>query len=614
MGKRMQNQASRGHSWRPGVAVWSAPRGSGLLLPSVLLGLIAGCSGTDPDVSPTPTPVPTPEYVPEPDASLQTPTSWDNALVYFVITDRFYDGDPSNNSSYGRALDGENETGTFHGGDLKGLTDKLNAGYFTSLGVSALWITAPYEQVHGWVVGGNSEFEHYAYHGYYALDYTRLDANFGTEDELKTFVDSAHAHGIRVLMDVVMNHPGYATLQDLAEFQVDVLKPGWESATVKTYYDYIDYNSPRFADWWGVNWIRAGLGGGYTTGGTDDLTKSVAYLPDFITESTTTDIGLPPFYDHKSDTGAVEDPSFTVRQYLIEWLTRWVADYGIDGFRCDTVKHVEKDAWNELKQAGHEALNTWRENHASDAFSDTLYPDPSQPFWMVGEVFPHGVSKDDYFDNGFDALINFDFQTAAAGALTSFATLDGTWQQYAQSINTDPDFNMLSYLSSHDTSLFFSKYAGNDFEKQKRAGSLLLLSPGAVQLFYGDENARPPGPNSTDATQPTRSDYQWDANPSVLNHFRKLGQFRHHHEAVGAGSHEKISETPYTFRRALGSDVVYIVLPDARISPAISVGRDFADGTRLRNYYTGEVASVSGGEIRFADTAAPVLVERAQTP
>lgn len=84
--------------------------------------------------------------------------SWDNATVYFVLTDRFQNGDTSNDHSYGRGLDQngneqagyDNNPGAFHGGDLKGLTQKLNEGYFTDLGVNAIWLTAPYEQIHGY--------------------------------------------------------------------------------------------------------------------------------------------------------------------------------------------------------------------------------------------------------------------------------------------------------------------------------------------------------------------------------------------------------------------------------------------------------------------------------
>jgi len=113
----------------------------------------------------------------------------DNPIVYFVVTDRFLDGDAANDDSYGRKRepDPKNDVGTFHGGDLKGLTTKLKEGWFKQLGVNAIWITAPYEQIHGWVVGGNKEFKHYAYHGYYALDYTLLDKAMGTPDDLRTF-------------------------------------------------------------------------------------------------------------------------------------------------------------------------------------------------------------------------------------------------------------------------------------------------------------------------------------------------------------------------------------------------------------------------------------------
>ena len=152
----------------------------------------------------------------------------DDPIVYFVMTDRFYNGNPANDHSYGREKDGKQEIGTFHGGDLAGLTLKLKSGYFRQLGVNALWITAPYEQIHGWVQGGKAEFKHYAYHGYYALDYTKLDQNMGTPEELRDFVDTAHAQGIRVLFDIVMNHPGYADIKTLSEYLPELLWKGWD--------------------------------------------------------------------------------------------------------------------------------------------------------------------------------------------------------------------------------------------------------------------------------------------------------------------------------------------------------------------------------------------------
>lgn len=164
------------------------------------------------------------------------PFDWHNATVYFVLTDRFENGDPSNDQSYGRHKDGMAEIGTFHGGDLRGLTNKLD--YLQQLGVNALWISAPFEQIHGWVGGGTKgDFPHYAYHGYYTQDWTNLDANMGSEADLRTLVDSAHQRGIRILFDIVMNHTGYATLADMQEYQFgalylsgDELKKRWVNA------------------------------------------------------------------------------------------------------------------------------------------------------------------------------------------------------------------------------------------------------------------------------------------------------------------------------------------------------------------------------------------------
>lgn len=230
---------------------------------------------------------------------------------------------------------------------------------------------------------------------------------------------------------------------------------------------------------------------------------------------------------------------------------------------------------------------------------------------MVGEVFGHGVDKDGYYAQGFDALINFNFQEAANKALGNPSAIDELWTYYAQSLNTDPDFNALSYVSSHDTSLFFDRYAEGSLEKQKEAGSLLLLSPGAVQIFYGDENARPPGPKTSDAQQATRSDYLWNSNPEVLDHWARLGRFRRKHEAVGAGAHTKLADAPYTFKRTLGDDVVYILLrgtADEQGDATVEVGADWTDGSTVRNAYYGRTATVEGGKVTLPVAPTGVLL------
>ena len=342
---------------------------------------------------------------------------WRNATVYFALTDRFANGDPSNDRSYGRQPDGEQEIGTFHGGDLKGLTGQLD--YLQQLGISALWISAPIEQIHGWVGGGDQgDFRHYAYHGYYALDFTRLDANMGSEDELRELIAQAHARGIRVLFDVVLNHPGYSTLADMQKFGFGALRGGmsqylparwsdWQPESYENlhaYHNLLDYQHPDWNQWWGKDWLRAGIADYDQPPSVlvDPLKGLLAFLPDFKTESEQP-VALPPFLLRKADTRAVPREGYRVRDYLVEWLTFWVREFGVDGFRADTVKHVELDSWAALRRAADQARAEW-------SAANPLDPMSGSPFWMVGEVFGHGPQANVYQDNGFDALINFAFQ------------------------------------------------------------------------------------------------------------------------------------------------------------------------------------------------------------
>lgn len=201
---------------------------------------------------------------------------------------------------------------------------------------------------------------------------------------------------------------------------------------------------------------------------------SLAFLPDLKTESKEVS-GLPNFYNHKPDTAAKAIPGYTPRDYLTHWLSQWVRDYGIDGFRVDTAKHVEMDAWQQLKTQATAALAEWKKANPDKALD-------AAPFWMTGEAWGHGVMQSDYYRHGFDAMINFDYQDQAAKAATCMANIDLTWQQMADKLQS---FNVLSYLSSHDTRLFR--------EGGTTAAELLLLAPGAVQIFYGDESSRPFG-------------------------------------------------------------------------------------------------------------------------
>jgi alpha-amylase len=276
---------------------------------------------------------------------------------------------------------------TWHGGDFKGLTEKLD--YIKQLGINAIWITPMVEQVHGFIGGGEQGTSFYAYHGYWALDFTKIDPNYGDEESLKTLVDEAHKRGMRIILDVVMNHAGYATLADLQDLGLTDLTQNtgklpsrwneWRPSGGLNWHGYnqfIDYQSSHWDKWWGPDWVRAGLPG-YPQPGTDDVTGSVADCRTSWTESTRS-VGLPPLLAAK-DTRAKALPNATVSDYLIAWHTDWVRCFGIDGFRADTVKHLEPAVWARLKQAGTDALKEWKAANPGKALDDL-------PFYMVGEV------------------------------------------------------------------------------------------------------------------------------------------------------------------------------------------------------------------------------------
>ncbi len=239
-----------------------------------MLLALAGCAGSRPSPAPT---------VAAPSPVCVTPqTEWADAVLYFAIVDRWADGDLGNDRNVDRAA-----KGAFHGGDLKGLCEHLDE--IAGLGATAIWITPVVKNIDGPVYGAG--FPDWAYHGYWADDFTKLDPRFGSPADLKGLVDECHRRGIKVLLDVVYNHAGYGS-----HYLSDPATKGW---------------------------LRSEAAG---TCGTDDLTTCVAGLPDFKTE-------LP-----------------EVADFLLKAQIGWARQSGVDGFRLDTVKHVSHDFWREHRK------------------------------------------------------------------------------------------------------------------------------------------------------------------------------------------------------------------------------------------------------------------------
>ena len=582
--------------------------------------------------------------------------TWDNALVYFVLTDRFYNGDTDNDYSYYRTNKSKGFSGpdvaTFHGGDIVGLTEKLD--YLDDLGVNAIWITAPYEQIHGWCSGKNGAFPHFSFHGYYAQDWTFMDQNMGTIEEFRTFVNEAHKRGIRIVMDVVMNHTGYNTIEDMITYNFGNLKQtpshGWlsSSSNWNENHNITNYSEQgNWGNWWG-KWVRAFsdqpwyTNAGYLPNGNNDLTAPLSGLPDVVTESSTK-VAIPTFLKTKwnaelnknttvasgNTTGnsykdyqlpSISDVDWYGKSgdwrvdnkgapadYLVMWLSAWVREFGIDGFRCDTAKHVDKYRWGQLKEACQSALEEWRND--SSKVDTAGAKDWDENFWMTGEHFGFTSTdgKDDYYKTGkFDSMINFSFnpsQWGGNGSSGSTPTTD-TWGSYL-SINSNSDSdsngnknNVLSYISSHDTGLH---RPGNQIE----VGTKLVLLPGGVQIYYGDESSRPAVDAYGDTDMATRGDMNFGANADSVTHWGKVGTFRKYNPAVGAGTGTAYKRT-YNGTNAGGQNKVAIGVSGS----SVDVSGLFSDGTTVYNWYDGSESTVSGGKVTFVGGSMkqPILV------
>ena len=209
-------------------------------------------------------------------------------------------------------------------------------------------------------------------------------------------------------------------------------------------------------------------------------------------------------------------------------------------------------------------------------------------------------------------LINFEFKWNA-----SQLTKKDIFRKYDSILNHQLEgFGTLNYMTSHDDGQPFDKERKKSFE----AGTLLLLSPGASQIYYGDETKRSLTIEGTKGDATLRSFMNWsqvEADTSVrstLVHYQKLGQFRKNHPAVGAGRHHLISEKPFVFTRTLNTgefdDEVTIALDLQAEDIDIPVSKTYKDGTTLLDYYSGHSYTVNSGHVRVKPTNGIVLLEK----
>lgn len=522
----------------------------------------------------------------------KVPFAWEAANLYFLMTDRFHNGDAANDVNFGR----DQQTGKFRGfegGDLKGITHKIEEGYFDRLGINAIWMTPIVEQIHGGTDEGQGLT--YGFHGYWTKDWTRLDPNFGTEEDLHELIAAAHRHGIRIVLDAVINHTGPVTAQD----------PAWPD-----------------------DWVRTGPQCEYKSYESTTACTLVRNLPDVLTESDKA-VELPPFLlekwkrEGRLETELRELDAFfertdyprAPRYYIIKWLTDYVRKFGIDGYRADTVKHTNPGVWLEFRIQCQYAFDEWKKENPRKKLDDT-------PFFTVAEVFGYGISggleydfgdrRVNYFNNGFGSMINFEFRWDAD---KDYRFL---FEKYGEKLNgVLKGHTVLNYTASHDDGNPFDASRTKPFETAAK----LLLSPGMSQVYYGDESARPLVVPGAEGDANLRSPMNWDDiqhNPEtqkILAHWQKIGRFRRKHPAVGAGTNTTLAETPYvcgrTFTKGNYSDSV-VIAPDMPAGKkTILVAGFFPDGTKIRDAYSGKTAVVANGKAVLNTPGTILLLERA---
>jgi len=542
-----------------------------LLVALSLLSLFIGCKKVEKKQQQT-------QVVEEKSSKKDVPFVWEGANVYFLLTDRFNNGNPENDVNFDRTEETAVLRG-FEGGDIQGITQKIEEGYFTDLGINAIWFTPVVEQIHGATDEGTGKT--YGYHGYWAKDWTSVDPNFGTRKDLEKLVKTAHDKGIRILLDVVLNHTGPVTEKD----------PVWPD-----------------------DWVRTGPKCEFTTYENTTACTLVENLPDILTESDEA-VELPDALLAKwKDEGRLSKELDELqlffertgyprapRYYIIKWLTDYINDLGVDGFRVDTVKHVNENAWADLHKEAEYAFETWKKKHQDRILDDN-------PFYMVGEVYNYGISsgrdfdfgdkKVDFFDHGFKSLINFELKSDAD---KSYETI---FKKYSKLLHTKlKDKSVLNYLTSHDDGSPYDK----DRTKPYRTANVLLLTPGASQVYYGDETSRSLIIEGTEGDATLRSFMNWedlDSVPEVQKihkHWQKLGQFRKNHPAVGAGKHKRLAKSPYVFSRTYDKgeyrDKVVVGLDLPKGKKSLWVKGFFGDGTKLYDTYSETEVTVANGKV-----------------
>ncbi|MFE7076520.1 pullulanase-type alpha-1,6-glucosidase [Streptomyces sp. NPDC057620] len=418
---------------------------------------------------------------------------------YFVLPDRFANGDTGNDRgglTGSRLATGYDPTdkGFYQGGDLKGLTKKLD--YIKDLGTTAIWLAPIFKNQ---PVQGTGENASAGYHGYWITDFTQVDPHFGTNADLERLIDKAHGKGMKVFFDVITNHT--ADVVDYEEKSYSYLSKGAFPYLTK---DGEPFDDTDYAD--GERRFPAVGGGSFPRTPVVAAAKKNAKVPSWLNDpSMYHNRGDSTFAGESSEQGDFSglDDLWTERPEVVTGMEkiyqRWVRDFDIDGFRIDTVKHVNMEFWTQWATA----LDAYAAKQGRD------------DFFMFGEVYSADTSiTSPYVTEGrLDSTLDFPFQDAAR----AYASQGGSAQRLASVFGDDYKYTtdkanayeQVTFLGNHDmgrigTFLKQDDPDASDAELVKKAGlanELMFLSRGNPVVYYGDEQGFTGAGGDKDARQ-----------------------------------------------------------------------------------------------------------------
>lgn len=418
---------------------------------------------------------------------------------YFVLPDRFANGDTGNDKgglTGTRLATGYDPTdkGFYQGGDLKGLTKKLD--YIKGLGTTAIWMAPIFKNQPVQGEGANASA---GYHGYWITDFTQVDPHFGTNQDLENLISKAHAKGMKVFFDVITNHT--ADVVDYEEKSYDYLSKGAFPYLTK---DGEPFDDADYAD--GTRDFPDVDTDSFARTPTVSAAKKNVKVPSWLNDPTMYhNRGDSTFAGESSTNGDFSglDDLWTERPEVVSGMEKiyekWVRDFRIDGFRIDTVKHVNMEFWTQWATA----LDSYAAKRGRD------------DFFMFGEVYSADTNiTSPYVTQGrLDATLDFPFQEAAR----SYASQGGSAQKLASVFGDDYKYTtdkanayeQVTFLGNHDmgrigTFLKQDNPNATDAQilaKDELANELMFLSRGNPVVYYGDEQGFTGAGGDKDARQ-----------------------------------------------------------------------------------------------------------------